>query len=143
MLWLLLVAITPCTGATFSCLAVERRINLAVNTDLVWMPLTNHGVGVAGDARWVSFYRDGGLWHADGPEQTPANAADGTVGRVDLAAVFACQMTAGRSDQLCLSQAGKCHLLRRDSKSTSSMSEWLKAMQEHVQEGLAVQTAVT
>ena len=78
------------------------------------------------ERRWVSLYEDGSLWHADnGPSEVIGGACDGLVGRIELVNVLKCDFSEGHTDELCLSQSSKCHLLRLDdASSTSSLPTW-------------------
>jgi len=83
------------------------------------------------DRRWVALHRDGSLWHAD---ERPVDgvAPDGLLGRLQLADVSSCGFTMGRGDEICLSQASKCHLMRLDRASTTDLNSWLDAFAQFV-----------
>ena len=83
------------------------------------------------DLRWVVLYNDRSLWHADdGPSEETGGLPDGAMGRLDLADVVRCDYTQGRTDELCLSQNAKCHLLRIDSDSVTTLGAWREALQK-------------
>ena len=84
------------------------------------------------ERRWVALYEDGSLWHADnGPSEATGGAPDGLVGRLELVNVLKCQFSEGCTDELCLSQLRKCHLLRLDdAASTSSLSTWCDSISQ-------------
>jgi hypothetical protein len=79
------------------------------------------------DRRWGSVHADGTFWHADdGPDGGP----DNIVGRIQLAHVTRCAFTNGRSEEICLSQDDKCHLLRitDECQSTKTIDDWHKVL---------------
>jgi len=78
------------------------------------------------ERRWVVLRPDASLWHED--EHLPGQAQMEAMGRLDLASVFACELTGGGEEQLCLSQTAKCHLLKKDPSSTTSIHEWRDAI---------------
>lgn len=76
------------------------------------------------DRRWTALYDDGTLWHAD---EAPRDAEDGVqelLGRVELKDAVRCDFSMGRTDEICLSQDAKCHLLRLDATSTTELPAW-------------------
>jgi len=81
------------------------------------------------DRRWIELHPDATLWHAD---EQPQHEYTGMLGRLDLADVFACDFTVGRNDELCLSQPGKCHLLRADVSSATHIRQWHDAILKHL-----------
>jgi hypothetical protein len=76
--------------------------------------------------RSVALHADANIWHAD--IEPPQGEYDGMRGRIDLRDVSACDFTIGRMDELCLSQQGKCHLLRIDQPSTTTIPQWRESI---------------
>ena len=66
------------------------------------------------------------IWHAD--IEPPQGENEVMVGRIDLEGVSACDFTIGRIDELFLSQQGKCHLLRIDPRSTTTIPQWRESI---------------
>ena len=76
--------------------------------------------------RSVALHADANIWHAD--IEPPQGEYEGMRGRIDLRNVSACDFTIGRMDELCLSQQGKCHLLRIDQPSTTTIPQWRESI---------------
>jgi hypothetical protein len=76
--------------------------------------------------RSVALHADANIWHAD--IEPPQGEYEGMRGRIDLRYVSACDFTIGRMDELCLSQQGKCHLLRIDQPSTTTIPQWRESI---------------
>ena len=74
------------------------------------------------DLKDVSLHADGTLWHVE----------DDLVGMLDLQNVVAQGYTAGTSDEICLSQAGKCHLLRIGEGGKVPLKDWSDAVARFV-----------
>ena len=73
------------------------------------------------DRKLFTLHSDGTLWHTD----------EEMLGKIDLAAVLAVGPTKGRTNEICLSQSGKCHLLSADpSDSATPVESWLNAIQD-------------
>ena len=75
--------------------------------------------------RSVALHEDA-IWHAD--IEPPQGENEAMVGRIDLEGVSACDFTIGRIDELFLSQQGKCHLLRIDPRSTTTILQWRESI---------------
>jgi len=78
--------------------------------------------------RSVALHADANIWHAD--IEPPQGEYEGMRGRIDLRYVSACDFTIGRMDELCLSQQGKCHLLRIDQPSTTTIPQWRESIHQ-------------
>ena len=55
------------------------------------------------------------------------------LGRLDLNDVHAASYTKGRTNEICLSQHDKCHLLRILDGSTAQITAWLEAIHPMIQ----------
>jgi hypothetical protein len=75
------------------------------------------------DLKTVTLYADGTIWHV----------GDGMLGRLDLNDVHAASYTKGRTNEICLSQHDKCHLLRILDGSTAQITAWLEAIHPMIQ----------